>query len=50
MEKIKPKGFLQETKILTPYILVNRGDMNVLVYSESAADELIEGFMDSLDF
>lgn len=50
IEKVKPEGFLQETKILTPYVLTNCGDTNILVYSESAADELIEGFMTSLSF
>jgi hypothetical protein len=39
LSSVEPKGFFENTKILTQYVATNVGAVNIIVYSESAANK-----------
>jgi hypothetical protein len=45
---IEKKGYFSNTKILTKYLLLNIGKENLIIYSESVADKIVNKFFERL--
>lgn len=48
-KSIEKKGYFENTIILTRYLLLNRGDQNMIVYTESAADKVVLEYLAALE-
>lgn len=46
MAQIEQKGFFENTKILTRYIITNIDAQNVILYTESAANKMVLEYLD----
>lgn len=46
MAQIEQKGFFENTKILTRYVITNIGAKNVIIYTESAANKMVLEYLD----
>jgi hypothetical protein len=45
---LEPEGFFENTKILTKYVVVNVDAVNLVVYTESAGNKTVLGYLDSI--
>lgn len=45
---LEPEGFFENTKILTKYVFVNIDAVNLVVYTESAGNKTVLGYLDSI--
>jgi len=48
ISQVQHKGFFENTKILTKYVVVNADEINLIIYTESAADKTVLHYMDSI--
>ncbi len=48
LSTVEQKGFFENTKILTRYVAVNIDAVNLIVYTESAADKTVLNYLDSI--
>ena len=46
MVQIEQKGFFENTKILTRYVITNIDAQNVILYTESAANKMVLDYLD----
>lgn len=46
MAQLEPKGFFENTKILTRYVVTNIDSQNVILYTESAANKVVLDYLD----
>ena len=48
ISKVEQKGFFENTKILTKYVVVNSGTVNLVVYTESSGNKTVIEYLDSI--
>lgn len=48
ISKIEQNGFFENTKILTKYVAVNSGAVNLIVYTESSGNKTVIEYLESI--